>query len=303
LIYAATSPSTVSNLMPNTSYDFWVLDTCLSGTVSMWAGPYTFMTDSIAAPSNLIGLATCTDAVVSWTSGANVASSTVQWGPAGFTPGTGSFVYNASSPVTLSGLALGTSYDFWVVDSCGTGASAWSGPVTFTTDSLPTINATATLVSSGNTVTYDFTASGTGTIYGWDFGDGGQDTGTAVTHIYTANGTYQVIVAAYNACGISFDTLTAVVQGIGIDEFGIGNISLYPNPNDGYFTITGLTNYGSDATIEVVNMTGAIIYRQKIVANSSESFVIDLRGYAPGVYQVRVSSEKGVGVKPFVLRN
>jgi len=70
---------------------------------------------------------------------------------------------------------------------------------------------------------------------------------------------------------------------------------LYPNLNDEYFTISELTNYGSDATIEVVNMTGAVIYRQKIVANSSETFVIDLRGYAPGIYQERVSSEKRCG--------
>ncbi len=297
----ATSPVVVTGLLPGTNYSFYVLDTCFSSTTSAWVGPFNFTTDIIPAPTALAATPGCTVADLIWTSTAS--TSTIQWGVTGFTPGTGTFINGATSPEVISGLALGTTYDFWVQDSCGGAAGAWAGPFTFTTQTLPVITATANLVSSGSTVTYDFTATGAALIYGWDFGDGTQDTGMAVTHIYVANGTYTVILAAYNNCGVSYDTISVIVQGIGIDEFGIGDISLYPNPNDGYFTISGLTNFGSNAKIEVLNMTGAIIYSKPIIANSSETFVLDLRGYAPGVYQVRVSSEKGVGVKPFVLRN
>jgi len=254
-------------------------------------------------PTNLAVVPGCTDADISWDSD-SAAVSTLQWGPEGFTPGTGNFVYGATSTYNLTGLALGTSYDVWVLDTCWSGSvSNWVGPVTFTTDSLPEVMAAANLVSSGDTVTYSFTATGTGTSYDWTFGDGGTGTGASTSHDYTANGTYTVIVTATNDCGTSTDTIQVLVEGIGIDEFGFGNISLYPNPNDGYFTLSGLTAFGSDAKIEVVTMTGTVVYSKNVVANGSETFTIDLRGYAPGVYQVRVSSKEGVGTKPFIIRN
>jgi hypothetical protein len=101
---------------------------------------------------------------------------------------------------------------------------------------------------------------------------------------------------------MGYDTIMVVVQGIGLDEFGFGNIGLYPNPNDGYFTLSGLTDFGSDATIEVFNLAGAVVYSEKIVANSAETFKLDLRGFPAGMYHVRVSSEHGAGTKPFIIR-
>ena len=182
--------------------------------------------------------------------------------------------------------------------------SNYAGPYTFTTDTLPIIIASATQIATGDTVTFSFSAMGTGTAISWDFDDGSPaGSGFNVNHDYYANGTYNVVATATNDCGTSYDTVTIVVQGIGIDEHGFGNIGLYPNPNDGYFTVTGLAEFGNDATIEVVTVTGTVVYTEDIIANGSEGFTIDMRGYAPGVYYVRVSSEKGIGTKPFVIRD
>jgi PKD repeat protein len=68
----------------------------------------------------------------------------------------------------------------------------------------PTCNINANFVSSqlGNgAVSFSSTSTGTnaGTIYSWNFGDSSPNgTGSAVTHSYSANGTYNVLLFAYN---------------------------------------------------------------------------------------------------------
>ena len=199
---------------------------------------------------------------------------------------------------------LGTSYDVWVLDTCALGSvSNWVGPVTFTTDTLPNVTASSMLVSVTTVATFDFNASGAALIYGWDFGDGIQDSGMAVTHDYTVNGTYTVVLSSYNDCGVSYDTITVTVTGIGLDKYGLSDFKLYPNPNNGKFVVENIANTGGDVTIEVVNLTGVILYTNVIKPGTNGSHEIDLRGYAPGMYQVRVSNSAGTGVKPFVLRN
>lgn len=256
-------------------------------------------------PSNLAAVPSCTSADLSWVSDTNRLGSTIQWGLQGFTPGSGTIVSGASSPYNLTGLALGTTYDFWVIDSCISGtASNWVGPFSFTTDTLPNVSAAHIVTNVTLTdATVDFTATGAATSFDWDFGDGNNGTGATPSHSYTANGTYTVVLTATNNCGSSYDTISVVIQGIGIDEFGTGNIALYPNPNDGYFTVSGITAFGNEATLEVISVTGVVMYREVIVANANENLILDLRGYAPGVYHLRVSSKNGVGVKPFVIKD
>ena len=57
-----------------------------------------------------------------------------EWGPAGFTQGTGTFSTTGTNPFTISGLAPNTTYDIYVQGDCGAnGTSPWAGPYSFTT--------------------------------------------------------------------------------------------------------------------------------------------------------------------------
>ncbi len=86
----------------------------------------------LLSPTNLSASITgSTTAVLSWTI-RGTSNWNVRWDTAGFTPGMGNFVYNASRPYTLTGLNPGDSYDFYVQDSCWVhDVSAWSGPYSF----------------------------------------------------------------------------------------------------------------------------------------------------------------------------
>lgn len=76
---------------------------------------------------------TLNSASLSWNpiGGANVE---LQYGPYGFTPGTGTTIPGVTSPYTLGSLSPNTVYDYYVRTNCGAGVySAWNGPIAFTT--------------------------------------------------------------------------------------------------------------------------------------------------------------------------
>ena len=75
---------------------------------------------------------TSSTAAISWQGSAS--SYWVQWGPVGFTPGTGQSDTVSTNSFTIAGLTANTSYDYYVAALCGTNAtSIWSGPVSFIT--------------------------------------------------------------------------------------------------------------------------------------------------------------------------
>ncbi|MBX2971599.1 MAG: T9SS type A sorting domain-containing protein [Flavobacteriales bacterium] len=75
---------------------------------------------------------TGTGANVSWSATCS-GNASVEYGPAGFTPGTGTAVAVSGTSTALSGLALDTPYDVYVRQDCGGGLySAYGSPATFT---------------------------------------------------------------------------------------------------------------------------------------------------------------------------
>lgn len=83
-------------------------------------------------PLNLISSnITATTVDLSWTTG-GAANWQIEYGPSGYTPGTGTIVNSSTNPFTLS-LGANQVYDIYVRDSCGLGnVSLWAGPLTVT---------------------------------------------------------------------------------------------------------------------------------------------------------------------------
>lgn len=133
-----TNPTTITGLMSDMDYDYYVQAVCTPGSdSSFWSGPFTFHT-IITCPgvSGLTaGNLTTTSADLSWTAGGVETAWNVEWGMSGFTPGTGTVVNVNTTPATsLTGLTPGTNYDYYVQAVCGAGDSAtWVGPFTFMT--------------------------------------------------------------------------------------------------------------------------------------------------------------------------
>jgi hypothetical protein len=78
-----------------------------------------------------------TSAELSWTEMGSATLWNVEYGPVGYTQGTGGTLVSGvnTNPYSLTGLTPSTSYDYYVQADCGgtSGSSIWIGPFTFTT--------------------------------------------------------------------------------------------------------------------------------------------------------------------------
>ena len=76
---------------------------------------------------------TASSADMSWTLGATETAWNIEYGPAGFTQGTGTTGTVTTTAYNLTGLDSNTTYHFYVQADCGDSTSNWVGPVEFTT--------------------------------------------------------------------------------------------------------------------------------------------------------------------------
>jgi PKD repeat protein len=119
----------------------------------------------------------------------------------------------AGTTFSNTGLAGSTSYSYRVraVDAAGN-LSAYSGVASATTAApavaAPTANFTATPVSGTAPLAVNFTSTSSGTIdtYGWDFGDGTTSTVANPSKVYSAPGTYTVVLTVTGPGGSNTTT-------------------------------------------------------------------------------------------------
>jgi len=112
-----------------------------------------------------------------------------------------------------------------------------------------------------------------GATFTWDFGDDSPGSSSAdPTHTYTEDGEYNVVLVVENECGTDIyqETVTIVISGLADVPF-IDELSLYPNPNNGAFslTINGQANINEDLALSFYNVVGQKIYQETIQFNGS----------------------------------
>ena len=191
-------------------------------------------------------------AVVAWIERGSATSWEIEYGPLGFTPGTGTTIQTTQNPHTLTGLYAGTEYDVYVRSNCGNGdLSEWgTNHASFTThlctpahqceysficiDSYGDSwnNAYATIQQNGITVT---TVSST----------------TIATSFHTINDTIRV-----RLCD---NTNTTVIWHSGSYDSEASLIILEPN-GDTLYTHTNMSNIGSDTLLNFITNCDGFIF-------------------------------------------
>lgn len=80
------------------------------------------------------------------------------------------------------------------------------------------------------------------------------------------------------------------------------HIVLYPNPNNGSFTLEG-NLYGEDAKLEIINAIGQMIYRQDLqpVNNQIKNTITLPESLSNGIYLLRVATTDGANAIRFQL--
>ena len=85
----------------------------------------------------------------------------------------------------------------------------------------------------------------------------------------------------------------------GITEENIINISVYPNPTSGMFTV-GLGAIEGDVICQIVTTNGSLVETREIKADKNSEIVFDCN-VAPGVYFVRVISGDNTWTERIVI--
>ena len=162
---------------------------------------------------------TTTSVTLAWTTG-GASNWQIEYGPVGFTPGTGTIVNATTNPFTVTGLGSATYYDFYVRDSCSaTDVSDWAGPLTESTacgtatapyyenfdNGFDEGNDTGQGHNIGATISACWSRTDTDTNYRW----GGRDGGTA-TGGTGPNGDHTSGYGSYVYAEASFSTGTPV---------------------------------------------------------------------------------------------
>lgn len=136
-ITTTDNPFTLTGLDSEYTYDVYVWADC--GTpdgLSTVTGPESFTTQpTCLAPTGLMATVnSSTTADLGWTENGSATEWQVQYGPAGFTLGSGNIESATANPHPITGLTGNTDYGFYVRSVCAVGdTSAWTGPFAFDT--------------------------------------------------------------------------------------------------------------------------------------------------------------------------
>jgi hypothetical protein len=127
----------------------------------------------------------------------------------------------------------------------------------------------------------------------WDFGDGNSSNSANPNHTYADTGYYNVThIICIDDCGCDTLMMTIYVDGSitsTIVVAGIQNIELYPNPNNGLFTVDwqGI----QIRNIKIWSVDGRLVYNRNIDNQVSQN--IDMSKTATGVYIVQLEDVDG----------
>ena len=185
------------------------------------SSPITVVVGQPAPPSALTLVdANYFTADVSWTTTGNETSWNVEYGPTGFTPGTGTILNTTTTFATLTGLTANTAYQFYVTPVCGANPTA-GGPAAFSTG--------AGFFTYDNACGPGYTdISGTGT--GVNLGDD-LETPLTLPWTLTYQGTSVTQLTIGNNGGILFNTLTGDLNWVNA-SMATAATGLYPYWDD-----------------------------------------------------------------------
>jgi len=119
----------------------------------------------------------------------------------------------------------------------------------------------------------------------------------AITWTATYDGTYVIGINEVGACGAESDN-TATNNGFpaltcegatAVEDIDLANFSVFPNPNNGQFTIVNQGQAGN-YSIEMIDVTGKVVYAEQIQLNGNDRTEISPDALNTGVYLVRMTN-------------
>jgi hypothetical protein len=106
---------------------------------------------------------------------------------------------------------------------------------------------------------------------------------------YTCNSTRAI---SQNTARSNRQTVAAPF-GNDIDELAYGTLNVFPNPNEGNFTISFTAAVSQTMQITVIDLSGKVVYTHQITSNAGQNnLVLNLDKVNTGIYQVMVGNQE-----------
>ena len=105
--------------------------------------------------------------------------------------------------------------------------------------------------------------------------------------IPTMSGNYAVEITKNNCTKLSVCTSFNV---LGIGDYELQNIALFPNPVKDKLTITGIQNNSSVLNVKLVSITGKEIFKKQLTSSNAK---INTQSLATGIYFLDISTTDG----------
>lgn len=121
--------------------------------------------------------------------------------------------------------------------------------------------------------------------YEWTFGEGGSSDQISPVYQYSYAGNFTVKMKATNAAGCTCEISKRSPVNLDINRLDAFNgFNVYPNPNNGEFTVSSETS--TDVVVEVFNVLGEKVYNS---SSDNGTVLVKLNDAASGVYVVKVT--------------
>jgi len=162
-------------------------------------------------------------------------------------------------------------------------------------------------------VGFDFEVSGSEVLFTnttinadqiiWHFGNGISSNQDQTRVIYESDGTYDVMLIAFNACGSDTITQQVAITITDIDDFSLKSIQVYPNPTSGIVNID-MTGYdGIAIRIEAINSVGQIILTHDVDQSAVHlQPKLELNSFESGVYYLKISYNESYHIYPIIVQ-
>lgn len=174
----------------------------------------------------------------------------------------------------------------------------------FTVSALFAPEASFTYTLSGDTVNVTSSSTNSPTAISWDFGGQGSGSANSEEFVFTAEGTYDIVLSATNACGTDDTTVTVTIQGVGIANNGSENLglSVYPNPGKGNINARFSVANAGEAHIHVMNMQGKQVFSQSVWVNAGNNNVrLPLHKLSSGIYFISVETLGSTAIEKIII--
>lgn len=173
--------------------------------------------------------------------------------------------------------------------------------VEVTVNMLPVVNLGPddSFKSTAGSITLD--AGNPNASWTWSTGDLTQTVLLNSGNMSTGANTVSVLVTE-NGCSASDTVVITMIDDVSIEN-ALNNVemNIYPNPTSGVFTMT-INGFSGQINMEIVNLTGQVVYTEKLDAKINFNANFDMRTLAKGVYYIKLSNNTGVKTQKLIIK-